>query len=359
MIDHQSSRGDEERGAGVQQPGDAQLLGDAQPPGGGARGSAAEAAGGNRPVTLEPAQSTARMADGTLLRTLRWQPNGEPWAVALIVHGLGEHAGRYATVAAALTRDGIDVHAYDHRGFGESAGQRADVDRWGQFHDDLEARVSALRSQGPELPLIMWGHSMGGLIACGYVLSPSPRPLPDLLVLSSPGLDIEVAAWKRSLVAALARVLPGLRLSNGPLEDGLSHDPAIREAYANDTLRVGSSTTRFANEAFREQARVRAAIAGLDAMPVPTYVFHGSADPIVPVAASAPLGTKGRVTRHVHEGLRHETHHEYEHAAVLGEVVAWLEGRRPDLGADADATGPAATDAMSAASSAGVAAAEV
>jgi len=296
--------------------------------------------GGDGPPShapVRPAESTARMADGTLLRTLHWQPDGEPWAVALIVHGLGEHAGRYLTVAAALDGDGIDVYGYDHRGFGGSAGQRAYVDRWSQLHDDLEERVTALRAEHPELPLIMWGHSMGGLIACGYVLSPpsSPRPLPDLLVLSSPGLDVEVPGWKRTLAVALAGVLPRMRLSNGPVGEGSSHDPAVREAYANDPLRVGFSTTRFAAETFREQARVRAAIAAIDALPVPTYVFHGSADPIVPLAASASLGNKANVTRRVHEGLRNETHHEHEHEAVLGEVVAWLEAQRSRPGADA------------------------
>ncbi len=283
---------------------------------------------GTEATAVTPSVATARVADGTILRTLHWPATGDAWAVALIVHGLGEHAGRYATVARALTEDGIDVEGYDHRGFGGSAGPRAYVERWSQFHDDLEERVTALRAEHPGLPLILWGHSMGGLIACGYVLSPVPRPLPDLLVLSSPAIDADVPRWKRAMAGVLAGVLPRMRVSNGPLGDGLSHDPAVRDAYAHDPLRVGSSTTRFGHEAFEEQARLQAAIAALDAMPVPTYVFHGSADPIVPVDTSAALGSKGNVTRRVHEGLRHETHHEPEHEAVLGEVVAWLEAER-------------------------------
>jgi alpha-beta hydrolase superfamily lysophospholipase len=286
---------------------------------------------GGAATAIMPSEATGRVADGTLLRTLHWPPAGDPWAMALIVHGLGEHAGRYATVARALTADRIDVHGYDHRGFGGSAGPRAYVERWSQFHDDLEERVAALRAEQPGLPLILWGQSMGGLIACGYVLSPVARPLPELLVLSSPAIEADVPRWKRAIVGALAGVLPRMRVSNGPLGDGLSHDPAVREAYANDPLRVGSSTARFAHEAFQEQARLQAAIAGLDAMPVPTYVFHGSADPVVPVGASAVLGAKGNVTRRVHEGLLHETHHEPEHPAVLGEVVAWLEAQRRSL----------------------------
>ncbi len=323
MIDHQSSRSDAEWG----------------------EGTAASRAAGGQPVPAVdgrapgdtsgapemPGDSTARMADGTLLRTLHWPAAQGPWARALIVHGLGEHAGRYSTVAAALSGDGIDVHGYDLRGFGASAGRRAFVERWDQLHEDLEERVTALRAEQPALPLIVWGHSLGGLIACGYVLSTTPRSLPDMLVLSSPAIDADIPAWKRSVVGALSGVLPRMRLSNGRLGEGLSHDPAIEEAFAGDPLRVATSTTRFAHEAFEEQARVRALLATIDAMPVPTYVFHGSADPVVPVAVSAPLGELANVTRRVHEGLHHETHHEYEHEAVLGEVVAWIDARRESL----------------------------
>ncbi len=317
MIDHQAEAEEAEAAAAAMGPSAAD--------GAGAAAGAAEA------DAFRPSESTTRMADGTLLRTLHWTPPADPWAMALIVHGLGEHAGRYPTVAAALTADGVDVHGYDHRGFGGSAGPRAYVDHWSRLHDDLQERVLALRAEQPSLPLIVWGHSLGGLIACGYVLSPVARPLPDLLVLSSPALDVEMPGWKRKLAGALNGIVPRMRVSNGPLGDGLSHDPAIRDAYARDPLRVGASTVHFGHEAFLEQARVRAAIQAVDTMPVPTYVFHGSDDPIIPVSASAILAGKGNVTRHVHPGLRHETHHEYQHPAVLAEVGAWLEARRPAL----------------------------
>jgi alpha-beta hydrolase superfamily lysophospholipase len=251
--------------------------------------------------------------------------------MALIVHGLAEHAGRYASVAGALTADRIDAHGYDLRGFGRSAGRRGHIDHWQQHHDDLEARITALRSEHPGLPLIVWGHSMGGLIACGYVVSPETRPLPDLLVLSSPAVALELPGWKRALVAGLANLLPHMRVSNGRLSHGLSHDPAIGEAYDNDPLLVPASTTRFGHEGLREQRRVREALGRLQAMPVPTYVFHGSEDPIVPVSASEPFGAMGNTVRHVHEGLRHETHHEREHEMVLGEALAWIDGRRAGL----------------------------
>jgi len=283
-----------------------------------------------RPVVPDPAVPSTpsigefQVADGTNLRTLVWPSVGEPVAMALIVHGLGEHGGRYGTVAHALTNAGIEIHSHDHRGHGGSGGRRGHVERWDQLHEDLGERIVALRAARPELPLVLYGHSMGGLIATGYVLSDTPRSQPDLLVLSSPALRDTQAAWKRRVAGRLTALVPKLRVAHDLPRDGLSRDPAVRIRADADPLNTSSSTVRFGAEAFGEQDRVNARLATADSMPMPTYVFHGSADPIVPVAASEPFARLPDVTRHVHEGLRHECHHEPEHEHVLAEVVSWL-----------------------------------
>lgn len=276
-----------------------------------------------------PAEGTAQMADGTTLRTLHWAPAGDPWAVALIVHGLGEHAGRYETVAAALTAAGIDVYGYDHRGFGGSAGFRAYVDSWSQFHDDLATRVDAARAERPGLPLVMYAHSMGGLIATGYVVAGQGRPMPDLLVLSAPGIDAAQPAWKKKLASTIQKVVPKLRLSNGLAKDGLSTDPDVQRKVDADPLCISSSTVHFAAEAFKEQDKLKVLLPGLRRMPMPTYVLHGEADPIVPLATTDVLEGKENVTRRVWPGLRHECHHEPSHDQVLAEVVAWIRSQVP------------------------------
>jgi acylglycerol lipase len=273
--------------------------------------------------------ATARMADGTILRTLRWEPDADPWAVAEIVHGLGEHGGRYHSVATALAGAGIDTWAYDHRGNGGSGGPRVYLERFSQLHDDLGERLAALRALHPGRPLVLYGHSLGGLIALGYVLSPMPRDLPDLLVLSAPGLDDNLPGWQRPLAKALVRVVPRLKVANGVPRGGLSRDPAVESKVLADPLSADRSTVRFGSEAFAEQDRVRALLPGLDRLPVPTYVLHGSEDPVVPVEATAILEGKGNVTRRVHDGLRHECHHEPEHLEVLAEMVAWIRATAP------------------------------
>jgi alpha-beta hydrolase superfamily lysophospholipase len=277
------------------------------------------------PATINPSISAAQMADGTNLRVLHWPPVGEPWAVAEIVHGLGEHGGRYGNVAAALTGAGIDTWAYDHRGNGGSGGLRVFVERWSILHDDLEARLRALRDASPGLPLVLYGHSLGGLVACGYVLSGKDRVMPDAMVLSAPGLDADLPGWKKTLAGALTGILPRMRIANGLPAGALSRDPSVGAKADADPLCCGQSTVRWGAEGFAEQDRLRTLLPGLDSMPIPTYVLHGDADPIVPVRATEVFEGMGNTTRVVNPGLRHEQHHEPEHEVVLAGVVAWLE----------------------------------
>ena len=266
----------------------------------------------------------ALAADGVAIRTMRWPPQQPSWASVLLVHGVGEHAGRYDQVAQQMAAAGIEVHAYDHRGFGASGGPRSYVERWPILHDDLDVRLADVRASTPDLPLVLYGHSMGGLIALGHVLATPPRPLPDLLILTSPGLDSTIAGWKQALAPILSRVAPRLRIPNGFHAGDLSRDPRVDERVTADPLCIGSSTTRLGAEAFGEQARVRALLATRDSLPVPTYVIHGADDPIVPVAASSILEGCANVTRRIYPGLRHETHNEPEGEAVVGDTIAWI-----------------------------------
>ena len=191
----------------------------------------------------------------------------------LIVHGLAEHCGRYEHVGSQLAEAGIDTHAFDLRGFGGSGGQRASIDRWSQLHDDLEERLVGIRSIAPNRPLVLFGHSLGGLISLGYVLDGRARP--DLLVLSAPAIGAKVPRWQRALVSTLRRVTPGLLLSNRLDVSTLSSDPGVCDAYLADPLNQHKSTVRFAHAAFGEQRRVAAS---LDRLAIPTLVVHGGND---------------------------------------------------------------------------------
>jgi acylglycerol lipase len=272
-------------------------------------------------------------ADGTDLLVRHWPVDeaeaggawaGPTWGSVLLVHGLGEHSGRYEHVGDQLTGAGLEVHAYDHRGSGGSSGRRGHVDRWEQYHEDLAERLGAVRAAAGSRPVVLYGHSMGGLVVLGYLLS--DRPKPDLVVLSSPGLDSTLASWKKTLAPALSRILPKLAVPNGIDGSTLSRDPAVAAKVGADPLAIKASTTRFGAEALAEQARIRREYAGLR---LPTLVLHGLDDGLVPAQASEILASNPSVERRTYPGLRHELHNEPEGPAIVGEIIDWIREARP------------------------------
>lgn len=256
-------------------------------------------------------------ADGTPLHVRYWPPSGKPWARILIVHGIGEHSGRYERSGRLMAEAGLDVHAFDLRGHGLSGGRRVYVDRWDDFLDDVEVRLAALREPG--LPLILFGHSMGALIALTYACS--ERPAPDLLVLSAPPLEARVPAWQRVLAPILGAVAPTVVLANPISGNQLSHDPDVGVAYFADPLVQPRSTTRLGAQLFGAMKRGRTDLARLH---VPTLVIHGGEDTLVPTAGTEPLSKVPGVERRVLPGLRHETLNESEGPEVVAGIVEWL-----------------------------------
>lgn len=265
-----------------------------------------------------------RARDDVELRTHEWPAVGVPRAHLLLVHGIAEHAGRYGHVGTQLARAGITTHAYDQRGFGRSGGHRAYVDRWSQYHDDVEDRLVEVRSAAAGLPVVLYGHSMGGLIALGYALADPPRALPDLLVLSAPAIDAVVPTWKRRLADILAATVPRFAIANTFPKGALSSDPAVEVAYLADPVAVHRTTARLGVALFREQDRVKAVLARGGPLPVTTYVLHGADDPIVPEWASRSLDGRTNVKRRVYQGLHHETHNEPSGASVIDDTIAWI-----------------------------------
>jgi alpha-beta hydrolase superfamily lysophospholipase len=271
--------------------------------------------------------SHAITADGTDLLVRRWETAGggsgaAHWASVLIVHGLGEHSGRYEHVGDQMAAAGLDAWAFDLRGNGGSGGRRGDVDRWSRLHDDLAEVLVAVRRDAGGRPVILYGHSMGGLIVLGYLLG--DRPKPDLVVVTSPGLDSTLAGWKKALAPVLGRIVPTLSIPNGIDGATLSRDPTVGEKAAADPACAKSSTTRFGAEALSEQARVRAGIGGLT---LPTLVLHGLDDGLVRARASEVLATLVNVERRTYPGLRHELHNEPEGPAIIDGVISWLRER--------------------------------
>jgi acylglycerol lipase len=277
--------------------------------------------------------SHATTADGTDLLVRHWPPDeaeaggawaGLPWASVLLVHGLGEHSGRYEHVGEQFAAAGLEVSAYDQRGNGGSGGRRGHVERWSQLHDDLEERLRAVRLAAGDRPVVLYGHSMGALVILGYLLSARPRP--DLVVVTAPGLDSTLASWKKAISPVLGRIAPTLAIPTGIDGRTRSRDPVVAEKFAKDPACSTATTARFAAEGLAEQARVRRDYRGLGST-LPMLVLHGLDDGLVPPAASEILATLPNVERRTYPGLRHELHNEPEGPAILDEVIAWLRER--------------------------------
>ncbi len=268
--------------------------------------------------TLEKVQAR----DGESLALRHWEPAGEARASLLIIHGLGEHGGRYERAGGIFAVGGLDTWALDLRGFGASGGRRAYVERLDTWLDDIADRLATLRATAK--PVVLFGHSMGGLIATRY--AESDRPQSDLLVLSAPAVSSTIPAWKRVLVRALGRVAPMLAVKNDLAGSILSRDPAVGLDYVADPLNVHSTTTRLGTVLLGAQAP---AIADLGRIRVPTLVIHGGLDQLVPTASSGVFAGRPGVERRVIDGLRHETFNEPEGPQVVGEVAAWIVSHLP------------------------------
>lgn len=266
--------------------------------------------------------------DGLKQLRRRWVPAGAPRAAMVLVHGIGEHSGRYEHVGGTFAESGIDVLAFDQRGFGATEGRRAYVKAFDNFLADLAPLLADRRALG--VPVILMGHSLGGLISTSYLVS--GRPQPDIAVLSSPALSAELPRWQRVAAPVLGVVAPRLRIPADFDGSILSRDEAVQTGYEQDPLRVATSTARLGREVLRAMKTVALS---LDRLQLPTYVLHGSDDTLVPPSASAPLEKLPNVTRRVWDGLRHECLNEPEKYEVMAEIVAWLDTQLPTASTEA------------------------
>src|SRR6185369_4949120 len=190
---------------------------------------------------------TASDGENIAVQDWPWPATGAPRGMVLIVHGLGEHAGRYDPVARRLNQWGFAVRSYDQYGHGESDGVRGGLPTSNRLLDDLTDLVeSSYRRAGPGVPLLLFGHSMGGLVAASFV-SRGRKPV-DALVLSSPLLAMHLNPVQKLMMWMVPKVAPNLTVSNGVAAECLSHDPAVVADYKIDPRvhdRVSGRMARF------------------------------------------------------------------------------------------------------------------
>lgn len=269
---------------------------------------------------------TIKGASGGDLFVRHW-PVQEPKAVVLLVHGLGEHSGRYAHVGAYLNARGYSLYGFDLRGHGKSSGRRADVRDFDEYLDDTATMFAYVSEKEPERPMFLLGHSMGGTIATLYALR---RELSVLgMVLSAPAVKVgsDISPFMIKLAKFLGRLIPTVPLQK--LDNrSVSRDPKVFEDYDKDPLNyrggiragLGSAMLKGLQEIEERSEELR----------LPLLILHGTEDKLTEVSGSKQLyekaGTQDKELK-LYEGLYHEVFNEPEQEEVLGDFVRWLDAR--------------------------------
>jgi alpha-beta hydrolase superfamily lysophospholipase len=261
-------------------------------------------------------------ADGTRILRRALAPEAPRGAVVLL-HGLGEHSGRYQHVLEYLNASGYAAHTFDLRGHGGSEGKRGHIASYEVAMEDIQAQLDEVRQRYPDLPVFLYGHSFGGNLALTFAITRSP-PL-DGLIATSPGLapGTPVPPLKRALGKLLYRLAPSFTLPNGLPLDGLSRDPAVAAAVKADPLYHTRVSARLGLDILASGERIRAFRGPL---PFPVLIMTGTEDRVTDPGAPLELARhlESEVTTKTWDGFYHELHNEPQWRDVLGFCVAWM-----------------------------------
>ena len=260
-------------------------------------------------------------ADGLCLRGV-YYPALQPRAAVAIVHGLGEHYGRYHEVIRRFRAEGISCYAFDQRGHGRSDGPRGYIPSYDHLLDDLQLLLRKIEREQSQRPLFLYGQSMGGNLVSNYLLRRNPEPLAGALV-TSPWLRLR---WSPRfgwifLSNVIKKVWPAQAHRPWLNPERLSSDPEVGVHFGADEL----VHRRIHPRTFLAMYRAgRYALAHAHRIELPVYVAHGSADPITCPAASRRFAAGCGADFKPWEGLLHETHHEKNYAEVIDTMAEWV-----------------------------------
>lgn len=247
-------------------------------------------------------------------------------AVIILVHGLGEHSGRYENLLKSLADKKVSVFAIDHRGHGKSDGKKGHIDSFMDYVYDLKLFLEFIKEENKGLPVIVFGHSLGGVIASKYAMT-YPDDL-SMLVISSPGFApaFKLPAWKIKVSSFFSSRISSLTFPNGLNISDISHDKDVVAAYQNDPLVHNKVTARFVVEFMRAGQEC---LANAGSIKKPLLVFAGGGDHIADSKAAEKFynAASSSVKKlFIFEGLYHETMNETaaEREKVLNDVTGWI-----------------------------------
>jgi len=252
-----------------------------------------------------------------------WEPDHKPSLVVNIIHGLGEHSGRYERWAELFTEKKIAVLASDLEGHGRSEGKRGHVKNYQVFLDQIDLQLKKSHELFPHSGCILYGHSMGGNLVINYAISKDP-PI-CALIASSPWLILtyEPPAYILLLSAILRPFFPGLRVKSKIDYASRSHDPAINQSAKEDPLMHGRISMRLFDQVSKKGLY---ALRNVFKINRPFLLMHGNNDRLTSHEASIEFVTNtSKLTRlKIWDGLYHELHHEFEYKEIFNYIIDWL-----------------------------------
>lgn len=272
---------------------------------------------------MQHTEATFQTHDQTDMFYQTWQP-AEAKAALVIMHGLGEHSGRYTTVVNHLVPKGYALYSMDNRGHGRSPGKRGHIADWSVFREDTRTFVELVQEKENGRPFFLLGHSMGGCIVLDYALH-YPGGL-TAVVASAPAIGkLKVPPVMLTISKLLAKIKPDLGIATGLDANGISRDPAEVEKYKNDPLVHGMGTPGWLVSFSETAVWVMAHAAEFHP---PLLMLNGDADPIVDVNETRRFFEQVRQPDKklvIYEGGYHESHHDLHQEQMLADLENWLE----------------------------------
>jgi acylglycerol lipase len=262
---------------------------------------------------------------GRRLFAQAWAPDGKARGAVALVHGFGEHSGRYAHVAERFGKAGFVFAGVDLPGHGRTEGKQGDTSYAGLLAA-VGAHVEEVKRRNPGLPLILYGHSMGGALVIRFAWESAPSIAGVMATSPLIGLSTPVPAWKASMARILGRVAPSLIMANPLTLSDLSRDARVGEAAGKDPLYHNKASAVLGADILQSRAwfqRVQGAF------PLPLLIMQGTGDRIVDAQAAIGLAGRlsGNVTLKTWDGFYHELHNEPEKEQVIDHMISWANAR--------------------------------
>lgn len=262
--------------------------------------------------------------DGLEMYSKAWIPSMKTRGVICLIHGVGEHIGRYQADAEALAKGGYILAGFDQRGFGKSGGRRGHASSPEAYFGDIDSFLGEIARRYPNQPSFLYGMSMGAMLVLAY--TPLRQPAVAGVIAVAPGLKSALQEQKLKILLAkmLGKILPTLTFTNGLDAQTLSRDPKVADEYINDPLVHFHVTAAWGVTMLRV---IDLIIENAQRFPKPLLLMHGTKDELNYPSGSlmfADLAPKDKVTLMMWEGFKHELHTDPEKAEVFKTMIEWL-----------------------------------